>query len=90
MKGRLESAFTFVKNYLPETPVEPEESATMEISTSRVKKVQLGIRVEIFTVLWMIVEVAVSIGAGLAAHSVLLIAFGIDNIIELGSGGILL
>jgi divalent metal cation (Fe/Co/Zn/Cd) transporter len=38
----------------------------------------------------MLVEAAVAIGAGIAAHSVLLLAFGIDSVIELASGAILL
>ncbi|HUI89809.1 MAG TPA: cation transporter [Anaerolineales bacterium] len=40
--------------------------------------------------LWMVVEMAVSIGAGISAGSILLTAFGIDSLIELISGGILL
>jgi len=38
----------------------------------------------------MTIEMAVSIGAGITAGSILLIAFGIDSLIELISGGILL
>jgi divalent metal cation (Fe/Co/Zn/Cd) transporter len=44
----------------------------------------------VFTVLWMIVEAAVSLGAGIVAGSALLTAFGIDSVIELGSFAILL
>lgn len=40
--------------------------------------------------LWMIVKAAVSIGAGVLAGSALLTAFGIDSVIELVSGAILL
>lgn len=56
----------------------------------RLSQVRLGVAIEIMTVLWMIVEAAVSIGAGILATSALLIAFGLDSIIELISGGILL
>jgi hypothetical protein len=35
---------------------------------------------------WMTIEAAVAIGAGIAAHSLLLLAFGIDSVIELASG----
>jgi divalent metal cation (Fe/Co/Zn/Cd) transporter len=49
-----------------------------------------GIRLEIFTVSWMVVEAVVAIGAGLAARSVLLTAFGLDSAIELLSGVTLL
>jgi hypothetical protein len=52
--------------------------------------IRAGVRIEIFTVLWMVVEAAVSIGAGVVAGSVLLAAFGLDSAIELVSGGILL
>lgn len=47
-------------------------------------------RIEVITVAWMVIEMAVAIGAGIAAGSILLTAFGIDSLIELLSGGILL
>ncbi len=62
----------------------------MGIPTSRATNVQQGIRIEVFTILWMVVEAVVSIGAGVLAGSALLTAFGIDSLIELVSGGILL
>ena len=37
----------------------------MNIQTSRVALVRTGVRIELFTVLWMVMEAAVSIGAGL-------------------------
>jgi len=49
-----------------------------------------GVKIEVITVVWMVVEAAVAVGAGLVAHSLLLIAFGLDSGIELVSGGILL
>jgi divalent metal cation (Fe/Co/Zn/Cd) transporter len=49
-----------------------------------------GIRVEIVTVAWMLVEAVVAIAAGVLARSVLLTAFGLDSVIELISGGVLL
>ncbi len=57
---------------------------------TRLSQVQLGIRIEVVTVIWMVIEMAVSIGAGLAAGSVLLIAFGLDSLVELIGGGVLL
>ena len=60
------------------------------MSTNRSQAVRSGVQLEVFTVGWMVVEAAVSIGAGVAASSVLLIAFGLDSVIELASGGILL
>lgn len=61
------------------TPLSPRESA-----------VRAGVRVELATVAWMIVEAIVAIAAGVIARSVLLTAFGIDSVIELVSGGVLL
>ncbi len=57
---------------------------------TRLSQVQLGIRIEVITTAWMVIEMAVSIVAGVAAGSVLLIAFGLDSLIELIGGGILL
>ena len=62
----------------------------MSTQTNRVTLVRVGVRVEVFTVLWMVVEAVVSIGAGVLAHSALLTAFGIDSVVELVSGVILL
>ncbi len=56
----------------------------------RAADVRAGVNVEIITVVWMIVEAAVAIAAGLVARSVLLTAFGLDSVIELVSGGALL
>jgi divalent metal cation (Fe/Co/Zn/Cd) transporter len=61
-----------------------------ETSVARAQDVRYGVRLEVFTVLWMTVEAIVSIGAGILAGSLLLTAFGINSIIELVSGGILL
>ena len=60
------------------------------MDATRAMQVRSGIRIEVITVIWMVIEMAVSIGAGLAAGSILLIAFGMDSLIELISGGILL
>jgi divalent metal cation (Fe/Co/Zn/Cd) transporter len=62
----------------------------VDVQANRVAQVRIGVRVEVFTVLWMVVEAVVSIGAGVLAHSALLTAFGIDSVIELVSGAILL
>lgn len=52
--------------------------------------IRRGLRLEVFTLAWMAVEAAVAIGAGVAARSVLLTAFGLDSVIELISGVTLL
>lgn len=57
------------------------------MSTHYLKK---GITVEGLSILWMIVEAGVAIGSGLMAHSLALVAFGADSIIELVAGAVLL
>ncbi len=56
----------------------------------RDRAIRAGVRVELATVAWMVVEAVVAIGAGVLARSVLLTAFGIDSVVELVSGGVLL
>lgn len=51
--------------------------------------VRRGVTLEILTVAWMLAEAAIAIGAGIAARSVLLTAFGADSVIELLSGIVL-
>lgn len=57
---------------------------------SRAADLRAGVRVEGVSILYMIVEAAIAIGAGIVARSVLLTAFGLDSIIELVTGGVLL
>lgn len=52
--------------------------------------VRTGVRLEVITVAWMVAEAVLAIGAGIAARSVLLTAFGFDSVIELISSGTLL
>src|SRR5215469_10632590 len=52
--------------------------------------VRRAFRLEWFTAAWMLIEAAVGIGSGIAAHSLSLIAFGADSLIELASAGVLL
>ena len=61
--------------------------ADLALRTSAIRR---GVRLEAFTVLWMAVEAVLAIGAGIAARSVLLTAFGADSLIELLSGATLL
>ena len=56
----------------------------------RATAIRQGVRLEGFTVAWMAVEAVLAIGAGIAARSVLLTAFGADSLIELLSGVTLL
>jgi len=52
--------------------------------------IRQGLKVELITIIWMVIEMAVSVAAGIAAGSALLTAFGVDSLIELVSGSILL
>ena len=56
----------------------------------RARAVRAGVTIEIVTILWMLIEAAVAIGAGVLVRSVLLTAFGLDSVIELVTGGVLL
>ena len=62
----------------------------MSANVSRATAVRSGVRIEVFTVIWMVIEAVVSLGAGIIAGSALLTAFGLDSMIELVSGAILL
>jgi divalent metal cation (Fe/Co/Zn/Cd) transporter len=59
-------------------------------AAGRARAIRVGAQLELLTVAWMTVEAALAIGAGLAARSVLLTAFGADSLIELLSGVVLL
>ena len=64
--------------------------STPSSRAARARAIRAGVRVEQITVGWMALEAAVAIGAGVLAHSVLLTAFGLDSVIELITGGVLL
>lgn len=59
------------------------------MATARPTALRQGVRLEVVTIGWMTVEAVVAIGAGIAARSVLLTAFGVDSVIELLSGVVL-
>ena len=52
--------------------------------------VRQGIQIEQISIAWLVVEAGVALWAGLQAHSIALIAFGADSIIELFAGFVLL
>lgn len=54
------------------------------------KLARRGINVELFSIAWMVLEFLVGFLSGVAAHSLLLMAFGLDSLIEIVSGGALL
>ncbi len=53
------------------------------VATEREKQIRLAFRLEYFTIAWMVVEAGVAITSGIIAHSIALIAFGLDSLIEL-------
>jgi len=57
---------------------------------SRSEELREGRRLEYLTIAWNAVEAVVSVAAGMAAGSIALIGFGVDSVIESGSGAVLL
>jgi len=57
---------------------------------NRLALVRAAFRLEWFTVGWMLIEAVVAIGSGIAAGSLVLLAFGLDSVIELVSAGVLI
>jgi divalent metal cation (Fe/Co/Zn/Cd) transporter len=53
-------------------------------------QVRLGIWIEVVTIAWMTIEASIAIATGYITRSVSLQGFGIDSVIELIAGGILL
>src|SRR5947209_1771862 len=58
--------------------------------TTRAGQVRLGVWIELVTIVWMIIEAGVALTVGFATRSVSLQGFGLDSIVELVAGGILL
>jgi divalent metal cation (Fe/Co/Zn/Cd) transporter len=56
----------------------------------RKSQVRLGVWIELGTILWMTIEAAVAITVGFMTRSVSLQGFGLDSIVELIAGSILL
>src|SRR5947209_6767592 len=63
------------------------QNSTMDLARSAA--LRRGVRLEVVTIAWMLVEAIVALGAGIAARSVLLTAFGVDSVVELLSGIVL-
>ncbi|TMF95975.1 MAG: hypothetical protein E6I04_10805 [Chloroflexi bacterium] len=60
------------------------------MEASRAVAMRRGVRLEVLTIVWMLVEAVLSLGAGVSARSVLLTAFGLDSVVELLSGIVVL
>lgn len=58
--------------------------------TERAGQIRLGIWIEIAAIGWMVIEAGIALITGIATHSISLEGFGIDSLIELLAGGILL
>ncbi len=67
-----------------------ENRATPLPPTARAHLVRRGLRLEYLTLGWNLLEAAVAVAAGILAGSIALIGFGIDSVIEMFSGAILL
>jgi divalent metal cation (Fe/Co/Zn/Cd) transporter len=64
--------------------------APPRLSEEHVALIREAFRLEWLTIGWMTVEAVVSIAAGIAAGSLVLMAFGLDSVIELASAGVLM
>lgn len=62
----------------------------MNDTTARSSWVRSAIGLEYFSLVWMTAEGALSVWAGTAAHSLTLEVFGLDSLIEIISGGVVL
>ena len=49
-----------------------------------------GIQLEVISIAWMALEFVLGLSAGLQAGSILLIAFGLDALLEVIAGGVLI
>jgi divalent metal cation (Fe/Co/Zn/Cd) transporter len=61
-----------------------------EEQTKRAGQLRLGIWIELVALVWMVIEAGVALLVGFATRSVSLQGFGLDSIVELAAGGILL
>ena len=65
-------------------------STSVHTQEVRTRQVRLGIWIELLTLLWMVLEAGIALSIGFITYSVSLQGFGIDSIIELIAGSILL
>src|SRR5437899_582650 len=67
-----------------------------QVSTPAAPELQLvalqrrGVRLEWTTIVWNTIEAVVAVGSGVAAHSIALVAFGLDSAIEIFSAAVTL
>jgi len=63
---------------------------TITQTENRIDLVKQAFWLEWLTIAWMVIEAIVAIASGLAAHSITLLAFGLDSVIELISASVLI
>src|SRR5438067_3011843 len=61
-----------------------------ETHSTRARQVRLGVWIELVAIAWMVIEAGVALSVGFATRSVSLQGFGLDSIVELVAGSILL
>jgi divalent metal cation (Fe/Co/Zn/Cd) transporter len=83
IRAQLPYAWGMVESCAPPPLILPPRS-------DRVPLIHKAFRLEWLTIGWMTVEAAVAIAAGVAAGSLVLVAFGLDSVIELASAGVLM
>jgi divalent metal cation (Fe/Co/Zn/Cd) transporter len=86
MKTRTENTFVVNRRRL----LRARSQGARGDDTNRAALISRAFRLEWFTVAWMTIEAAVAIASGVMAHSISLIVFGIDSLIELASAGVLI
>jgi divalent metal cation (Fe/Co/Zn/Cd) transporter len=59
------------------------------ILVERSSALRTALRLEIISLVWMVIEAAVAVAAGIVARSLLLVTFGIDSGIELASAAVI-
>jgi divalent metal cation (Fe/Co/Zn/Cd) transporter len=62
----------------------------MTVNNTNVSLINKGIQIESFSIAWMAIEFLIALMSGMLAHSLLLVALGLDSLIELISGAFLL
>ena len=84
---------TFVKPGLKESGADTccrSAPCALSLTSERAALIRQAFHLEWMTVAWMVVEGVVALGAGLAAGSLTLMAFGFDSAIELASASVLI
>ncbi len=65
-------------------------AGAQQSASTRSSHVRLGVWIEVVTILWMTMEAGIAITVGVGTRSVSLQGFGMDSLVELVAGGVLL